>query len=74
MQGCANAPLLFNMISTAVPLAAEKRFIAEAAIMHHMVQLQRKEKCEKKDTSRTYIIDERRGKEGAKVQRLRGML
>ena len=42
---------------------AEKRSLAYAAIMDNMVQLQRKEKGEKKGTSRTGKVDGRRGKE-----------
>ena len=38
------------------------------------MQLQRKEKGEKKGTSRTGKVDGRRGQEGEKVQRLWGML
>ena len=72
-QGCELAPLLFNMFFTAVLRVAEKRFPADAAMMDDMVQLQRKEKGEKKGTSRTGKVDGRRGKEGD-VQRLWGML
>ena len=53
---------------------AEKRFLADAAITDNMVQLQRKEKGEKKGTSRTGKVDGRRGKEWEEVQRLWGML
>ena len=42
----------------------------DAAITDNMVQLQRKEEGEKKGTSRTGKVDERRGKEGEEVQRL----
>ena len=73
-QGYVLAPLLFNMFFTAVLRVAEKRFLADAAIMDNMVQLQRKEKGEKKDTSRKGKVDRRRGKEGKEVQRLWGML
>ena len=73
-QGCALAPLLFNMFFTAVLRVAEKRFLADAAITDNMVQLQRKEEAEKKGTSRTGKADGRRGKEGEGVQRLWGML
>ena len=52
-QGCVLAPLLFNMFFTAVLRVAEKRFLADAAIMDNMVQLQRKEKGEKKGTLHT---------------------
>ena len=68
------APLLFNMFFTAVLRVAEKRFFADAAITDNMVQLQRKEKGEKKGTSRAGKVDGRRGKEGEEVQKLRGML
>ena len=68
------APLLFNMFFTAVLRVAEKRILADAAITDNMVQLQRKEKDEKKGTSRTGKVDGRRGKEGGKVQRVWGML
>ena len=73
-QGCVLAPLLFILFCTAVLHAAEKRFLADAAITDNMVQLQRKEKGEKKGTSRTGKVDGRRGKEGEEVQRLWGML
>ena len=73
-QGCVLAPLLFNMFSTAVLRVAEKRFLADAAITANMVQLQRKEKGEKKGTSRTGKVGGRRGKEGEEVQSLWGML
>ena len=52
---------------------AEKRFLADAAITDNMVQLQRKEKGEKKGTSLTGKVDGRRRKEGEEVQRLWGM-
>ena len=68
------APLLFNMLFTAVLRVAEKRFLADAAITDNMVQLQRKEKGEKKGTSRTGKVDGRRGKEEEEVKRLWGML
>ena len=68
------APLLFNMLFTAVPRVAEKCFLADAAITDNMVQLQRKEKGEKKGTSRTGKVDGQRGKEGETVQRLWGVL
>ena len=47
-QGCVLASMLFNMFFTAVLRVAEKRFIADAAIMDSIVQLQRKEKGEEK--------------------------
>ena len=62
------------MFFTAVLRVAEKRFLADAAIMDNMVQLQLKEKSEKKGTSRTGKVDGRRGKKGEVVQRLWGML
>ena len=68
------APLLFNMLFTAVLRVAEKRFLADAAITDNMVQLQRKEKGEKKGTSSTGKVDGWRGKEGEEVQRLWAML
>ena len=43
-RGCVLAPPLFNMFFTAVLRGAEKRFLANAAIMDNTVQLQRKEK------------------------------
>ena len=64
------APLLFNMIFTAVLRVAEKRFLADAAITDNMVQLQRKEEGEKKGTLHTSKVDGRRGREGDEVQRL----
>ena len=73
-QGCVLAPLLFDMFFTAVLRVAQKRFLADAAITDSMVQLQRKEKGEKKGTSRTGKVDGRRGKEGGEVQKLWGML
>ena len=63
-----------NMFFTAVLRVAEKRFLADAAITDNMVQLPRKEKGEKKGTSRTGKVDGRRGKKGGEVQRLWGML
>ena len=73
-QGCVLVPLLFNMFFTAVLRVAEKRVLADATITDNMVQLQRKEKGEKKGTSRTGKVDRRRDKEGEDVQRLWGML
>ena len=68
------APLLFNMFFTAVLRVAEKRFLADAAITDNMMQLQRKkDKSEKKGTSRTGKVDGRGGKEEEEVQRLWGM-
>ena len=37
-QGCALAPLLFNMFFTAVLRVAEKRFLCDTAITDNMVQ------------------------------------
>ena len=69
------APLQFNMLFMTELRVAEKRFLAHAAIMDNMVQLQRKkEKGEKKGTSRTGKVDGRRGKAEKEVQRLWGML
>ena len=73
-QGCVFAPLLFNMFFTAVLRVTEKRFLADAAITDNMVQLQRKEKGDKKGTSRRGKVDGRRGTEGEEMQRLWGML
>ena len=69
-QGCVLVPLLFSMFFTAVLRVAEKRFLADAVITDNMVQRQRKEKGEKKGTSRTGKVDGRGGKEGEEVQRL----
>ena len=38
-QGCVLAPLLFNMVFTAVLRASGKRFLADAAITDNMAQL-----------------------------------
>ena len=73
-QGCVLAPLLFNMFFTAVLRVAKRRFLADAPITDNMLQLQRKQKGEKKGTSRSGKVDGRRGKEGEKVQRLWVML
>ena len=75
-QRCVLAPPLFNMFFMAVLRVAEKCFLADAAITDNMVQLQRKEKSEKKGTSRTGKVDGRGGKEEEEeeVQRLWGML
>ena len=59
---------------TVVMRVTEKRFLVDTAITHNMVQLQRKEKGEKKGASRTGKVDGRRGKEGDEVERLWGML
>ena len=65
------ARLLVNMVFTAVPLrVAVKRFFADAAVMDNMVQLQRKEKREKKGTPRAGNVDggmEEGGRVGAGV-------
>ena len=66
------APLLFNMFCTAVLRVAEKRFLADAAITDNMVQLQRKEKGEKKGASRTGKVDGRKGEGGGEGPRCRG--
>ena len=59
-HGCVLAPLLFNTFLTAVVHAAEKRFVADAAIMDKTLQLQRKrEKGEKSSTSRRGKVDGR---------------
>ena len=73
-QGRVPAPLLFNMFFTAVLRVTEKHFLADAAITDNMMQLERKEKGEKKDTSRTGKVDGRGGKEEEEVQRLWGVL
>ena len=73
-QGCVLAPLLFGTLFTAVLRVAEKRFLADAAITDNMMQLQRKEKSEKKGTSSTGKVDGRGGKEEEEVQRLWGVL
>ena len=74
-QGCVLAPLLFSTFFTAVLRVAEKRFLSDAAaITDNMVQLQQKEKSEKKGTSRTGKVDGRGRKEEEEVQRLWGML
>ena len=71
-QGCVLAPMLFNMLFTAVLRVAEKRFLADAAITDNMVQLQRmKEEGEKKGTSRTGKLDGR-GRKEEEMQRLCG--
>ena len=67
-------PPLINMFFTAVLRVAEKRFLSDAAITDNMVELQRKkEKGEKKGTSRTGTADGR-GRKEDEVQRLWGML
>ena len=73
-QGCVLAPLLFSTLFTAVLRVAEKRFLADAAITDNRVQLQRKEKGEKKGTSITGKVNGRGGKEEEEVQRLWGVL
>ena len=61
-QGCVLAPLLSSTIFTAVLRVDEKRFLADATITDNMVQLQRKkEKREKKGTSRTSLWAEGEG-------------
>ena len=61
------APLLFNTFFTAVLRVAEKRFLVDAAITDNVVQLQRKDKGEKKGTSRTGKVNGQRGKEEDEV-------
>ena len=75
-QECVLAPHLLNLLFTAVLLAAETSFPADAAIMGSMVQLQRrKETREEKGTSRTSKVDGWGGKEKEEeVQRLWGVL
>ena len=74
-QGCVLAPLMFNMFFTEVLCVAEKRFLTDTAVTDNMVQLQRKEKGEKKGTSRTGKIDGRGGEEEEEgVQILWGLL
>ena len=73
-QECMLAPLLLKIFSTAVLRVAEKCFLADAAVAIIMVQLQRKEKSEKKGTSRTGKVDRRKALEGEEVQRSWGML
>ena len=70
-QGCVRAPLLFNMFFTAVLRVAEKRFLADAAAMDSMVQLQRKkEKREKKSKPRAAKVDGRGEGEEEEAKRL----
>ena len=69
-QGCVLAPLLFNMFFTTVLRVVEKRFLADAFITDNMVKPQRKkEKGEKKGTSRTGKVDGQRGKEEGERRR-----
>ena len=64
-QGCVLAPLLFNMFFMAALCAADKRFLADAAIMDNMVQIQRKkEKGENNDKPRAGKVDGRGGEAG----------
>ena len=72
-QGCVLAPMLFNVLFTAVLRLAEKRFLSDAAIMDNMMQLQRKKEEWEKGTPRTGKVDGQRGKE-EEVQILWGML
>ena len=65
-QGCVIVPLTFNVLLTAVLRVAEKRFLADAVIMDNTVQLQQKEKGEKKGISRAGKVGGREGKEGEK--------
>ena len=62
------APVLFNILFTAVLRVAEKRVLADAAITDNMVQLQQKENSDKKGTSRTGKIDGLRVKEGKRFR------
>ena len=75
-QGCALAPLLFNMFSTKVLRVAENRFLTDVAIMYNTVQPQRNtDKGEKKGTPRAIKVDQQGGEEEEKeAQRLWGML
>ena len=68
-QGCALAPLLFNMPFTAVLRVAENLFLTDAAIMYNVVQPQQnKDKGEKKSTPRAGKVDEQGGKEEEEAQ------
>ena len=71
---CARATAVQHGFHGRIACMAEKRFLADAAITDNKAQLQRNEKGEKKGTSRTGKVDEQRGKEGGKVQRLWDML
>ena len=78
-QGCVLAPLLLLLFFTAALRVAEKLFLADdnVAVTDNMVQLQRrKEKGEKKGTSRTLYRQGRRaeGEGGGGVRRLWGTL
>ena len=53
-QGYVLSALIFNIVFTAVLCLAEKGFIADAAIMDSIVQLQRKENGENK-TGKTRV-------------------
>ena len=72
-QGCVLAPLLFKFF-TVVLRVADNRFLTDAANTDKMVQLQRKEKGERKGTLGTGKIDGRGGEEEEKLQRLRCVL
>ena len=68
------APLLFNILLTAVLRVAEERFTADAVVMGSVVQLQRKKDKggEKKGRARAGSVDGQR--KGEEVQTLWGML
>ena len=66
-------PLLLHTFSTAVLRVDEERFLADAAIMDSMVQLQPK-KGEKKGKPRAGKVDGRRKEEEEAAQELWGML
>ena len=61
-------------VFTVVLRVAEKRFLADVAITDNMVQLQRKEKGEKKGTSRAGKFGGQMGEEEEDEERLWGML
>ena len=70
-QGCVLAPLLINVLFTAVLRVDEHRFLAVAANTDNMVELPRKEeKREKKSAPRTGKVDRRGVKDEEELQRL----
>ena len=75
-QGRVLAPLQLGMLYTTVLRMVDTRFFADAAIMDHMVQPQRKKgKRKKKVTPRTGHVDGRGGKkEAQEAQGSWGML
>ena len=77
-QECVLAPLLLNMVFTAVLRVAEKYFLADAVITDNMVQIQRKERRRGgyKGKPRSGKVDRWGEKEEEEVeaQRLWGML